>query len=84
MGREEEIEKAVAGSKRPSTKTYIIVLAVAVIVFAGYFFITSSDTPLFSSKISSPSQAQETSGNINEGVQDVSSDMEEIGRILGE
>ena len=82
--KEDEIKKAISESKKPSMKIYLAVLVMAVVLIGLYaLFSGGADVVSFTEKITSPSQAQEKSDSISNGIHDISTNMDDISHTLG-
>lgn len=81
MTREDDVKKALKETKRPSTKKYLAVLLVAVVVFAAYFFVSAA---MESNKpIKNATEAQSRASDISQNVGSISSDLDSISQDIG-
>lgn len=85
--KEDEIKNAInetkKESKRPSTKVYLAVLIAAVALIGFYALVSGNIVTSGHVAITSPSQAQATSGGISNGIQSISGSMDAISKTLG-
>lgn len=68
--------------ERPSMKVYLAVLVGVVLVLAFYFIVVQSNAPATAS-ITTPTQAQVTTNNIQNGVGQIANDLNGIDSTLG-
>lgn len=80
MTTEAEIKRSLKESRRPSLKKYAAVLLILAAVVAAYFLLSET---LQVGDVKTAAQAQNVEGNIQEGVQNISSDLDAISGILG-
>jgi hypothetical protein len=85
---EEEVRRALLEAKKgaPSTKKYVAILVVAVLVLAVYFLFFSQLGALYgagTSSITSPTAAQSTQSSLGHGTRELSSELTAISGILG-
>jgi len=80
MATEADVKTALKEAKGPSLKKYVLVLLILAAVVAAYFLLSET---LQVGEVKTASQAQNVEGNIQEGVQNISSDLDAISGILG-